>query len=92
MDDCFGEGEEEHIFDHELFSDELFDAYLDGTDLEEFLTPSAENWNDVKCTEFRTKITIDEAKDIQWDRAKSEIKSIFPFGRRRLCWWRGRCF
>lgn len=76
MDDCFGEGEEEHIFDHELFSDELFDAYLDGTDLEEFLTPSAENWNDVKCTEFRTKITIDEAKDIQWDRAKSEIKSI----------------
>jgi hypothetical protein len=76
MGDFFEEGEEQQIFDRDLFSDELLDAYLDGTDLQEFLAPLAENWNDVKCTEFRTKITIDEAKDIQWERAKSEIKSI----------------
>lgn len=66
---------DEYLFDDDNRFDDCIedeDTWIDG----EFVTPTTDEWNDVIHTAFKTKISIDEAKTTQWERAKEEIKSV----------------
>ena len=39
-------------------------------DAEEFVTSDLDNWETIHHTQFKTKITIDEAKTGQWEKTK----------------------
>ena len=63
---------DEYLFD-EVLDNDLHDCFLSKEEIEELFAPPTEAWIDIPPTEFRTKITIDEAKATQWELAKEEI-------------------
>ena len=56
--------------------DDFYDCFLSERELHDFLTPTAENWDDVEPTSVKPKVTIDESKDVQWELAQEEIKFV----------------
>jgi hypothetical protein len=66
---------DEFLFD-EFDEDQFLDCNLDEATINEFLAPPADKWKDIDATNFKTKVTIDESKNIQWSRAKEEIEFI----------------
>lgn len=66
------------VFNEFLFDEtgELLDCFLDEAALSEFLAPPAQKWSDVSSTSVKTKVTVDDAKNEQWDRAKDEIRFV----------------
>ena len=66
---------DEYLYD-EALNDELHDCFLSQDEIEEMMAPPTEAWKDVSSTAFRTRFTIDEAKEIQWEEAKNEITFV----------------
>ena len=56
--------------------DDLWDCHLQGEEREIYLSPSTEKWEDYLPTSGMAKITIDQSKLVQWDRAKEEIRHV----------------
>jgi hypothetical protein len=63
----------EYDFLEEIDTHELDDCYLSNEELQSFLAPSSEKWNDVSSRSFPTLFTIDQSKVTQWELAKKEI-------------------
>lgn len=55
---------------------ELDDCYLSSEELQSFLAPSSEKWNDVSSHLFPTLFIIDQSKVTQWELAKKEIAHV----------------
>ena len=73
-DDDSGDEEEDEYIDLNLFS---HGGELSKEEMQEYLSaPSLEKWQDLSPFEFPTIVTIDEAKQKQWDLAQLEIKHI----------------
>ena len=55
---------------------ELFDCYLEDSELNDFLTPPTEIWKDFLSVDNPTVVTMDSAKSEQWNLAKEEIEHV----------------
>jgi hypothetical protein len=56
---------DEFLFD-KFNEDQFLDCNLDEATINKFLAPPADKWKDIDATNFKTKVTIDKSKNIQW--------------------------
>lgn len=65
-------------FDDEWYGGENNDSNYDCSELDQLLKPSTQSWHDFLPGDGigKTKITMDEAKYMQWERAKKEILHV----------------
>lgn len=66
----------DYDFLEEIDTHEYDDCYLSSEELQSFLAPSIEKWNDVTSRLFPTLYPIDQYKVTQWDLAKKEIDHV----------------
>ena len=66
---------DEYLFD-EVLDNDLHDCFLSKEEMQELFAPPTETWKDIPPTEYKTKITIDEAKATQWELAKEEMTFV----------------
>ena len=56
--------------------DDFYDCFLSERELHDFLTPTADKWDDVDPISVMPNLTIDKSKEIQWDLAQEEITFV----------------
>ena len=66
--DVFDHLNDEYLYD-EVHSNDFHDYFLTEKELEDFLAPSADKWKDVDPFTVKPKLTIDEAKQICYDKS-----------------------